>query len=480
MTTLDAKMTMAVECRGMNKENSGGLSTCEFDYQVYRDGSMGCCLEFNVPIQQDMISLHLISKALVSQGLQMWMLRKMSMDHCNGIATKAIASVEWDMKSIKKGLWKVIKDLLMSHSSLSALESSAIRFGMATLVGIMQMCSNLMGKEVKWNRDTIINVLDYLPDSDCLWTKMQYNDAYLRLEEIKLNNCIIQIREIVLEHRANINCLFGIKCLVDFLVTVKEEDRQPLRLALVICSVDKEIRSTALVRSALCASLSGADYGGVINTKTGTYVMTSAIPLEQVQCVAKGTMLGNTACKYGLKVVPVACTPELSEVSSQAVMHAYRPPGEGSSERMCILLLSHYALTGSVSWEVSDGDSNFEEIVIARKAKEWLSTKVREGSVLYITVDKRTKEVLGNMVTTDKSTSFVDLCASMAKTAANSSTILSEILKHPQSPTLRWCREILKVGCCNFDQNFSEGEYFDTCIAMTSILKANLEWDTVV
>lgn len=489
---LQDELKLAVGCYGMNKENCGGLSKCFFDVELRSEGSVRCSLGLNMFVYLGDVFTHLISKALVFAGVTAF-LRGIKNSQVPNVARSAIKNMDYLLAEKNRKSWELTRSILTTEDHLSSLNSIAIRFGFATCICLLQMCAMAVDRSHKWLFEMMLGDLeDICPDQESAVTKSQFSlmmekiddlKKFMQLEDYDISARFDEKVAVTFTGFQSSESTFKLDGLVDMILQIKKVGSmdRAISMTVVICSNEPVIKSNVLTRSALCASMCGAEYGVALKSQTGMYAMSKAIPMEQVSCMTKCLILTSCAGNMGIKTVPVMKVPKISQVTSIAILHAYRPPRNGSREKLCVLLMCHYSLETMNLWMLpTDESDDFGQIVVARKVNDWLNAKVSRNSVLYVSVGKRTQRVLGDLATGEYSTSFKELCSSMVEPTKKGNARVASILSRPNDSELQWCKEILKDSCADFKDKLEEQSYYDTCIGAACVIKSLLNWDTVV
>lgn len=502
-----------MECSGINKENSGGLSSAQYDLPVMFAGSTGCSLCLDAHGVLDPVTTNVLSKCLVANAIDAWM-HSDPLPATPSIVMKSIAEAGRLLQSVNLINWEKVELVLTSQPGLNRLEMSARRYGLGSFATILQIASLVTSNLPRWVTESILDVEACIP-TKCVkgnceskflqsWASRDRTRSLATLADLcKLMHIsdyqlgsakdkgLLHSFQVISSTKQHIPQTFTVSGTADYLVTVGRIDGAGTSTSIVLnlCTANKAIGTAAKARASLCATLADAACGAVLNVLTGEFVLLSPQPQHEIEQVAKCFSLSTCACHFGNKCIPVDNLPFLCNTSSVAVLHTTTTGRELRSERTCAVLLTNFAVVAAASWTpqlecsmAEEGAQEFEDTIIARRVNEWLSSKSDMKSVLLVHVGMRTEQVLGDLVSkAPRSTSLKHLFSSMARvTTGKHGPVTSKLLLNNSKSALSWCLSILKETCTSFDSKLSNVYYQDTSIAVICVLKALLNWDTVV
>ncbi len=489
---LTKTLEMRTECYGLNKENSGGLCSCNFETEVEREGSVGCSLVSDPSMRLDATSLYFFSKYLIREGMWAWMCKRCKSGKVGEVWEAAVDRVNVHLSSHKQCAWDKVKQILAEDlAAKREVEDSTLQFGFAAFSGILCACAFALGKSRMLSTDAVVDVFSvfglagYCPETATV--------AYRRLTELREVSDMLDFAANNIESDAKAYLSFGptlgsgnafvVTALADLLFTAESSSskKDHISMPIVLCTKDKEMPKHLISRTSLCAAIFKSPYGMLLNCTTGSFLLCKATAIGNVKCVAKSSMLSKVISSNTMPghLIPLHRIPSLCEAVSVAFVHAFRSPGKRSKETLCVALTSQFQLESSETWPMEVGDVQSQREA-TENLNRWVTERVRTESMLVVYTDSHTEQVLGDTARQEYSTPLHAVFADIAGQMRRANATVSTLLKTPKENTLDWCKDILADTCCSFPNQFGSYECQDTNVAAICVLKSLLNLDTSV
>lgn len=477
----DGSLSMANGCMGLNKENQGGLSSCDINVEVLGEYLIGTTLDITQHVSVDTISRHLVSKALICEGLKLWISGVVSRENASTCAGRSVHSVGGAMRG-GNIQWKANMSTLTEERQLVAMNKSCVQFGLSALSTLLEMC---LAQQDDLHHASEGQAVDpsVLYGSNCgrfrpSEAESASNALSSQLQRLSLSRTDVSA---VSDARAQYvvqECdrTIVIKCAPDILFSCGE-----YVIPVVLCTLSADIPGCAVTRAAICAAISSVENSAVINSTTGKLLVVKAADIVQIECIAKGRVLSKYVCEWSLQCIPVAFVPSLGRVTSVVILSTVRRSADSTA--LCALLMSNYSLTTAEKWELPSPNACTEGSCIPTELKAWMESRVREECTLLLYCDECTCEVLGDMLTnTDRAMSLTALFSKMADALlrTGSRCDVERLLRTEYRDALEWCVNLLRLTCCDFHEFLRPTCYHDTNIAVGCTVKSLMNWDTVV
>lgn len=411
------RLSMSVECSGLNKENSGGLCGSQLEAEVFGEFTVATNLNTTQHVNMDDISRHLVSKSLIYEGICIWTYPKASEHTISTCASRAVRYVEHSMTE-SQVRWDVNMAILSHKTAMQSMNESAVQFGLGMLAALLGRCL-CMEEGSEWPHvDLPVDPSDLYDGKSAALRRSVAADAVGFLEGIldrlsaRLGDVSLKLNCLEKMHFGSGNGAFFVQCRPDLVFHVKR-----FTIPVVLCATGPDIPRHSIVRAGLCASILKVKQCAIVNATTGRLLMVRAIDVDQMECVAKGSILSKYVCNWSSQCVPVSLIPGLVKVSSVIVLSTVKQHKDRAV--LCALLMSNYTVVAAEKWEVPRDGCELKGQILSRTVKEWIDTRAREECVLMVPCDEDTRDALGELLSPGRSLSLSSIFALMADTLSS-------------------------------------------------------------